>query len=96
MRELDFHNWLTNNNTPKKLCSDYISRLKRLEHSISDCDLDEEYKKDKCNSLLELFNKSGQNKKMASRHIGNLPIGKYYISTYKYAVNKYLEFLNVN
>lgn len=96
MRELDFHNWLTSNNTPKKLCSDYISRLKRLEHSISDCDLDEEYKKDKCNSLLELFNKSGQNKKMASRHIGSLPIGKYHIATYKYAINKYLEFLTSN
>ena len=96
MRELDFYNWLAANNTPKKLRSDYISRLKRLEHSLIGCDLDEEYNRDACNSLLELFNKSGQNEKMASRHIGNLPIGKYHIATYKYAVNKYLDFLRVN
>ena len=28
MKELDFYNWLIANSTPKKLCSDYISRLK--------------------------------------------------------------------
>ena len=96
MRELDFYNWLAANNTPKKLRSDYISRLKRLERSLIDCDLDEEYKKDNCTSLLKLFNKSGQNEKMASRHIGDLPIGKYHIAAYKYAVNKYIDFLMVN
>ncbi len=96
MRELDFYNWLTNKSIPKKLCSDYISRLKRLEHSLSDCDIDDEYLKDKCKTLLELFYKSGQNEKMASRHIGNLPIGKYHIASYKYAINKYLEFLKFN
>ena len=96
MRELDFYIWLTSNNTPKKLCCDYISRLKRLEHSLLNCDIDEEYKKDKCISLLDLFDKSGQNEKMTSRHIGNLPIGRYYLATYKYAINKYLKFLNSN
>ena len=54
-----------------------------------------EYNKDACQSLLSLFNKSGNNKEMASRHNGNLPIGKYYISTYKYAVKKYIDFLNL-
>ena len=96
MKELDFYNWLIANSTPKKLCSDYISRLKRLEHSLLDCDIDEEYSKDICVSLLELFNKSGQNEKMAGRHIGDLPIGKYYLAAYKYALNKYIEFLKSN
>lgn len=96
MKELDFHNWLKNKDTAPKLCSDYISRLKRLEASLIECDLDGEYKKDRCKSLLELFNKSGKNEKMASRHIGNLPVGKYYIATYKYTVNKYLEFIQSN
>lgn len=94
MKELDFLNWLNINNTPKKLCSDYVSRLKRLERSLLDCDIDNEYLNDHCKSLLELFYKCGKNEKMASRHIGNLPIGKYYLSTYKYAINKYIEFLS--
>ncbi len=96
MRELDFYNWLINKNTPKKLCSDCVSRLKRFEHSLSDCDLDEEYKKDKCKSVLNLFKKSGNNEEMASRHIGNLPIGKYYIATYKFALKEYVNFLKFN
>ena len=96
MKELDFHNWLTNNDTPQKLCSDYVSRLKRLELSLRDCDIDQEYLKDKCLSLLEMFKKGGKNEKMASCHIGNLPIGKYHLATYKYALNKYLEFLKSN
>lgn len=93
MKELDFYNWLMKHNVPKKLCSDYLSRLKRLEHSLFECDLDEEYSKDRCTALFELFYKCGNNEKMANRHIGDLPIGRYHLSTYKYALKKYVEFL---
>lgn len=94
MFEFEFAVWLVKKNYSRKLCSDYISRLKRLEHSISNCDIDEEYNKDKCEDLLLLFENSGKNEKMASRLIDNLPIGKYYLSTYKYAIKKYVEFLD--
>lgn len=94
MNELDFIIWLMKNNTSKKMCSDYVSRLKKIEHYLSDCDLDEEYSKDHCYSLLKLFDKSGQNEKMNCRHIDGLPIGKYYLATYKYSIKKYIEFMN--
>lgn len=94
MAEFEFSIWLLKNGSSRKLCSDYVSRLKRLEHSIQDCDIDEEYFKDKCTELLQLFNNSGKNEKMANRLIGDLPIGKYYIATYKYAIKKYIEFMN--
>ena len=92
MLELDFIIWLQNKEIPKKIISDYVSRLKRIEHSLLDCDIDEEFAKDKCEYLLSLFYKSGKNKEMARIHVGNLPIGKYYISTYKYVVRRYIEF----
>lgn len=92
MLEFDFVSWLIQNNTPKKLCSDYVSRIKRVEHAIKDCDIDEAYMKDKCEGLIELFKNSGQNEKMANLIIGDLPIGKYYLATYKYAIKKYIEF----
>lgn len=94
MLEFDFVHYLKQSNTPKKLCSDYVSRIKRVEHSIKDCDIDEEYRKDKCESLLDLFKYSGQNEKMATLLVGDLPIGKYYLSTYKFAIKKYISFLD--
>lgn len=94
MLEIDFSAWLKNNNTSKKVASDYISRIKKFEHSIKNCDIDEEYRKDRCSEILELFYKSGQNEKMANLHYGNLPIGKYYLSTYKLAIKKYITFMD--
>lgn len=94
MLEIDFSVWLKNNKISQKVASDYISRLKKFEHSILYCDIDEEYHKDKCSEILELFYKSGRNEKMASRHSGNLPIGKYYLSTYKLAIKKYINFMD--
>lgn len=94
MLEIDFFSWLQNNGISKKVASDYVSRIKNFEHSISNCDIDEEYHKDKCSAILELFCKSGKNEKMASLHNGNLPIGKYYLSTYKLSIKKYISFMD--
>lgn len=94
MLEFEFSIWLLNNNYSRKLSSDYISRLKRFERSISNCDIDDEYYNDKCENLLSLFKNCGRNEKMASRLIGDLPIGQYYLSTYKYAIKKYVTFMN--
>lgn len=92
MNEIDFIVWLKSNSISNKLCSDYISRLKRIEHSIKDCDLDEEYMRDKCRSLLALFSNTGRNPEMEKVLIGNLPIGKYSLSTFSYAIRKYIAF----
>ena len=92
MNEIDFTLWLKTKDTPAKLCSDLISRLKRVERSIRDCNLDVEYAKDRCAHLLSLFLQTGRNKKMREMMIGNLPIGKYHLSSYSYAVRKYITF----
>ena len=90
MNRIDFYMWTLEQKWPKKIYTDNLCRLQQVEHSISNCDLDEEYYKDKCKSILELFIKLGKNEKMASRHIGNLPIGKNYMSSYTSAIRKYV------
>lgn len=94
MMEFEFSIWLLQHGFSRKLISDYVSRLKRIERSLSNCDIDGEFYKDNCKDLLSIFKNSGKNEKMASRLISDLPIGKYYISTYKYAVKKYVDFMN--
>ncbi len=94
MNEFEFAIWLSKHNVSKKLCSDYVSRLKQLERSLLDCNLEDEYYKNKCSDILLIFKNEGRNEKMASLHIGNLPIGKPYLSAYKYALNKYICYMN--
>lgn len=92
MNEVDFKNWMQNNGINPKVQSDSISRLKRLEKEFS-IELDECYLKDKCNFILLLFKNGGRNKDMDKLQC-SLPIGKYQLSTYKYALKKYITFKN--
>lgn len=82
MNEIDFRNWISKKSISKKVQSDIISRLKRLERDIYPCDIDEHYHKDKCKYLLTLF----------SDHSIKFFINKHNIATYKYALNKYIQF----
>ena len=61
LQEIEFRNWLINTGLNKKLASDNVSRLKRLENELDSCDIDEEYQRDKCQYLLSLFAKMGKN-----------------------------------
>lgn len=92
MNELDFRSWLRDNGINKKMQSDYSSRLKRIERTLH-IDLDEQYALDKCASLLLVFKNKGQNPEMEKYAPSELPIGKFYMSAYKLAVVKYVEFL---
>lgn len=93
MNEIDFRNWLNATGMGKKIQGDYISRIKRLERSLG-VELDEQYSMDKCDSLLRIFVNKGQNPAMEKFAPLDLPIGKYYLSTYKLAVKKYIQFLD--
>ena len=93
MNEIDFKNWFSNQNISKKVISDTISRLKRLELSLDNIDLDEEYKKDNCAQLLSFFKCKGLNSYAKQFVNCNLPVGQYQLTTYKYALNKYIIFL---
>ena len=92
MYEIEFVQWLKAQGVSSKLCSDCVSRIKRIERSIKDCDIDEEYEKDRCEHLLSLFINVGKNKEMEMYLIGDLPIGKYYLSAFSYSVRKYVIF----
>lgn len=91
MNEVEFKNWLAKNNTDRKVQSDILSRLRRIEHEIENCDLDKEYTKDRCKHLMSLFDRNGENSELRQLNT-SLPIGKAYIVTYKHAVKKYADF----
>lgn len=76
-----------------KLQSDAISRIKAVQKSLDNCDLDEEYKIDKCSKILACFKNKGANEKMQQYSNTKLPVGKYSLSVYKYAVNLYIKYL---
>ena len=93
MNEIEFRQWLSKKDISKKMQSDFISRLKRLEREIGNCDIDEQYRSNKCQYLLSLFSNKGINEDMDKYQNIDLPIGKYHLSTYKYALTRYIQFL---
>lgn len=92
MNEVEFRNWLINKGTKTKVAGDTISRLKRIEREIENCDIDEQYRSDKCEYLLKLFLDMGNNDEMKKYPNANFPIGKYYMSTYRHALKQYIQF----
>lgn len=92
MNELDFRTWLSRQGVNKKVASDMVSRIKRIEREANYCDIDIEYRKDECSALLSLFKNKGINDNMNSLET-TLPVGKYQLSTYKYALKKYIAFI---
>lgn len=80
MNEIYFRAFLISKKYSKKLCSDFISRIKRLENSIENCDVDNEYDKDRCKKILSLLENNGDNEEL-----------KKYIE-YRDALNQGFEF----
>lgn len=94
MNEVEFRIWLQKKGTNKKVQSDCISRLKRIEKEIDHCDIDEQYHSDKCSFLLSVFSNKGENEFMSNYKDSKFPIGKYHMNTYRYALKKYIEFMD--
>lgn len=92
MNEVEFKNWLSNNHVSKKMQSDLVSRLKRIEREINDCDIDEQYRSDKCDRLMSLFANMGKNPQMEEYHNADFPIGKYTMNTFRHAIKYYMNF----
>ncbi len=93
MDEVGFRNWLNQKNKNHKVISDTISRLKRIEKEFDFCNLDDEFKNDGCAKLIQALANNGKNDTMKSYPKCALPIGKYAMGTYRYAVNLYLQFM---
>lgn len=94
MNELQFRQWLIKNSFSKKVQSDTISRIKKLERELGFIDIDDEHAKDNCAFVLSLFIQKGENKAMEEINPPSLPIGKYQLSTYKYALSLYIKYLH--
>lgn len=92
MNEVEFRNWLIKNGCTAKVAGDHISRIKRVERELNHCDIDEQYRSDKCEYLIRLFSNNGNNEEMKKIQNNTLPIGKYYMSTYRLAIRKYVMF----
>ena len=94
MKELDFRKWLNENGVSKKMQSDFVSRLKRLEIKLEIFDIDEEYKSDKCQKLLKYLSEGCKNSPY-SKGLSLKGTSNQYI-VLKYAVKKYIYFLKSN
>lgn len=94
MREVEFREWLKEGGMNTKVIGDTLSRLRRIEKEIKNCDIDEQYRRDRCQYLLEMFRNMGNNDFMNQCENSNLPIGKYYMNTYRLALKKYISFLD--
>ena len=92
MNEVEFRNWLSNNGIDKKVQSDYISRIKRIERELNHCDIDEQYRNDRCEFIMSLFLNMGKNESMKKFPNAKFPIGKYHMSTYRYVIKQYIRF----
>lgn len=92
MNEVEFRKWLSQKNIKIKVQGDCVSRLKRIERELGHCDLDEQYRNDRCKFLLDVFLNMGLNENMKKYPNANLPIGKYYMSTYRHSLKQYVEF----
>ena len=95
MKEIEFKEWLFARTTSRKITSDTISRLKKLERALN-IDIDIEFENDCCFHLFSFFENCGRNDYSASITNCDLPIGKYYLSTYKLALKKYMEYIEMS
>lgn len=94
MNEVEFRNWLVNKGFSKKIAGDAVSRLKRIEKEIENCDIDEQYHSDRCNHLLGILSDMGNKNAVKKYSNVTLPVGKYYMSTYRYSIRQYIQFLD--
>ena len=92
MNEVDFRAWLVESEINKKVASDCVSRVKKIERELGNCDLDSEFKKDECENILCALKHKGENPIMQQYKSANLPIGKHSLATYTYALKKYINF----
>lgn len=95
MNIVEFNNWLLSKGYNKKLASDIISRLKRIDTELlylkeHTC-IDDEYKKDNCLNVLNSLKKNKAQNNIFKD--SSLPIQKSEIANYKSALNRYIKYL---
>ena len=66
--------------------------IKKVEKEIENCDIDEQYRRDRCAYLMSLFLNMGLNDEMKKYPNAKFPIGKYHMSTFRHAIKYYISF----
>jgi len=95
MRDIEFSNWLIDvDGRDKRQTSDNISRARRVEKALSEylrleINLDAEYQKDKCTSVIEMLSMDYASKIPTTI---NLPKDKNGLSSLRTSINKYIRF----
>lgn len=94
MNILELNNYLLSKGRKKKIVSDTISRLKRINNEliIIGTNIDYEYSKNRCAELMRSFNRKCPNSKKILLG-SSLPLDKPEIANYKYAVKQYVSYL---
>lgn len=92
MDEIGLRNWMTSQGRNRKVTSDVVSRLKKIEREFGRIDIHDEYKKDRCERLMKAFSKKGENTVMQSMRSAAFPVGTYQMLTYRYAIRQYVIF----
>lgn len=91
MDEIGFRRWLATGEKKKKIQGDCIYRLKRIERELK-IDLDKKYEETELKDILDAFSNMGNNSEMEKYGDVNLPLGKYYMGTYRYSLKEYIKF----
>lgn len=95
MNTVEFSNYLLSNGVKKKVASDIISRLKRINNELLDIgtNIDEQFDLNRCKDICESFNRKKSNSKKMLKG-SSLPLDKPEIANYKYSLNKYINYLD--
>ena len=91
MKELEYRRWLNKSGVSKKMESDFVSRLKRIETKLGIYDIDEEYKFDKCIRLMQYLSDGCKNSPYPKSLEFTGTSNQH--TVLKYALKKYISFL---
>lgn len=95
MNIVEFNNYLLSEGSKKKVASDMISRLKRIDNELilMGTSIDEQYSNDKCSVLIKSLNKKISDSEEMLKG-SSLPLDKPEIANYKHSLKKYINYLN--
>lgn len=97
MNTVEFNNWLLSNGKSKKVASDIISRLKRIDYELInssvESSVDNEFNFDRCSRLLRSFSRKIPDEEKILKG-SSLPLKKPEIANYKYSLNQYISYLD--
>ena len=99
MKKQEFQEWLISHGVCDKMIKDHLSRVARFERALSKArnisfSLEDEFEKDLCNSIYDLFRHCGLNPQMSKYGVVDLPIGKTSMACIKHSVKTYVLFLS--